>query len=244
MTRRVVFVGAASLFLISGSAVAASAWTASDHNEIHACVHKTRLTVRIVDPAKKQHCTRSERAVSWNVRGAKGATGATGPAGPAGPKGDTGASGATGPAGVAGPKGDTGETGPAGPRGDTGSDGPKGDTGDTGPQGATGPAGPKGDKGDPGPDSRFGTNTAYAAAGRGAECTIGAVWLTAGSVAGATIAAGQTLPISQNQALFSLLGTTYGGNGTTTFQLPDLRGAAPNGLTYVICTTGVYPSRG
>jgi microcystin-dependent protein len=38
---------------------------------------------------------------------------------------------------------------------------------------------------------------------------------------------GQLLPINQNQALFSLLGTTYGGNGTTTFQLPDLRGRAP-----------------
>jgi microcystin-dependent protein len=35
---------------------------------------------------------------------------------------------------------------------------------------------------------------------------------------------GQLLPISQNQALFSLLGTTYGGNGQTTFALPDLRG--------------------
>jgi microcystin-dependent protein len=35
---------------------------------------------------------------------------------------------------------------------------------------------------------------------------------------------GQTLPINQNQAIFSLLGTTYGGNGTTTFQLPDLQG--------------------
>jgi len=35
---------------------------------------------------------------------------------------------------------------------------------------------------------------------------------------------GQTLPISQNQALFSLLGTTYGGNGTTTFNLPNLQG--------------------
>jgi microcystin-dependent protein len=34
---------------------------------------------------------------------------------------------------------------------------------------------------------------------------------------------GQTLSISQNAALFSLLGTTYGGNGTTTFALPDLR---------------------
>jgi len=38
---------------------------------------------------------------------------------------------------------------------------------------------------------------------------------------------GQFLPINQNQALFSLLGTTYGGNGQTTFALPDLRGRAP-----------------
>ncbi|WP_326981176.1 tail fiber protein [Chryseobacterium sp. MYb264] len=35
---------------------------------------------------------------------------------------------------------------------------------------------------------------------------------------------GQLLPIVQNTALFSLLGTTYGGNGTTTFALPDMRG--------------------
>jgi microcystin-dependent protein len=38
---------------------------------------------------------------------------------------------------------------------------------------------------------------------------------------------GQFLPINQNQALFSLLGTTYGGNGQTTFALPDLRGKTP-----------------
>jgi microcystin-dependent protein len=38
---------------------------------------------------------------------------------------------------------------------------------------------------------------------------------------------GQFLPINQNQALFSLLGTTYGGNGQTTFALPDLRGCSP-----------------
>ncbi len=38
---------------------------------------------------------------------------------------------------------------------------------------------------------------------------------------------GQFLPINQNQALFSLLGTMYGGNGVTTFALPDLRGKAP-----------------
>jgi microcystin-dependent protein len=38
---------------------------------------------------------------------------------------------------------------------------------------------------------------------------------------------GQLLPINQNQALFSLLGTTFGGNGMTTFALPDLRGRTP-----------------
>jgi len=39
---------------------------------------------------------------------------------------------------------------------------------------------------------------------------------------------GQLLPINQNQALFSLLGTTYGGNGQTTFALPNLQGRIPN----------------
>src|SRR5947207_4921137 len=38
---------------------------------------------------------------------------------------------------------------------------------------------------------------------------------------------GQLLPINQNQALFSLLGTMYGGNGQTTFALPNLRGRVP-----------------
>lgn len=40
---------------------------------------------------------------------------------------------------------------------------------------------------------------------------------------------GQLLPIQQYAALFSILGTTYGGNGTTNFQLPDLRGRSPIG---------------
>jgi microcystin-dependent protein len=46
---------------------------------------------------------------------------------------------------------------------------------------------------------------------------------------------GQLLPINQNQALFALLGTTYGGNGQVTFALPDLQGRVPfhmgSGLT-------------
>ena len=49
---------------------------------------------------------------------------------------------------------------------------------------------------------------------------------------------GQLLPIQQNQALFSLLGTYYGGNGTTNFALPDLRGRAILGSTG---NAGQYP---
>jgi microcystin-dependent protein len=57
---------------------------------------------------------------------------------------------------------------------------------------------------------------------------------------GWVICAGQVLPISQYQALFSLLGTTYGGNGTTTFNLPDLRGRVPvhNGVGFALGQTG------
>ena len=44
---------------------------------------------------------------------------------------------------------------------------------------------------------------------------------------GWAFANGQFLPINQNQPLFSLFGTTYGGNGQTTFALPDLRGKVP-----------------
>jgi microcystin-dependent protein len=55
---------------------------------------------------------------------------------------------------------------------------------------------------------------------------------------------GQLLPINQNQALFSLLGTTYGGDGQTNFALPKLdAGALQPGLNYLICVNGIYPSR-
>jgi microcystin-dependent protein len=51
---------------------------------------------------------------------------------------------------------------------------------------------------------------------------------------------GQLLPINQNQALFSLLGTTYGGNGTTTFSLPNLQGkcAICSSSNYLLGATG------
>lgn len=52
---------------------------------------------------------------------------------------------------------------------------------------------------------------------------------------------GQTLPISQNQALFSLLGTVYGGNGTTNFQLPNLAGRSPVGTGTGVGLTQIDP---
>ena len=70
---------------------------------------------------------------------------------------------------------------------------------------------------------------------------------------------GQVIQIQQNQALFSLLGTTFGGDGITTFNLPDLRPKDTNGnivqvhvgqiyqgevyMEYSIALQGIYPSR-
>jgi microcystin-dependent protein len=62
-----------------------------------------------------------------------------------------------------------------------------------------------------------------------AEPFIGQIILFAGNFAPRNwmFCQGQTLSISQNTALFSILGTTYGGDGINTFQLPDLRGRVP-----------------
>ncbi len=63
----------------------------------------------------------------------------------------------------------------------------------------------------------------------GMEGMIGEVRMFAGNFAPRSwaLCEGQLLPISQNTALFSILGTTYGGDGRTTFALPDLRGRVP-----------------
>lgn len=55
---------------------------------------------------------------------------------------------------------------------------------------------------------------------------------------------GRSLSIQQNQALYSLLGVNFGGNPSSNFNLPDLRGAAPvPGTAYYIATSGLYPMR-
>jgi hypothetical protein len=87
---------------------------------IQACVRKDGR-LRLV--AEKADCRKTERPISWNVRGAQGESGPQGPVGPAGADGAPGPSGvdgASGPAGPAGPPGPQGERGPQGPKGDPG----------------------------------------------------------------------------------------------------------------------------
>jgi hypothetical protein len=133
--------------------------------------------------------------------------------------------------------------------------------GAAGPQGVAGPAGdagPPGAMGSPGNNNptvtafvdRFGDGGAI-----GTDDTVGAGCFTGGFLAqvflfagnfppsGAAFAHGQILSISTNTALFSLLGTNFGGNGTSNFALPDMRGLEPAGVNYCICTAGVFPSR-
>ena len=64
------------------------------------------------------------------------------------------------------------------------------------------------------------------------DAFIGEVKIFGGNFAprGWALCQGQLLSIAQNTALFSLLGTTYGGDGRTTFGLPDLRGRSPIGF--------------
>ena len=54
---------------------------------------------------------------------------------------------------------------------------------------------------------------------------------------------GQILPIAEYTALFSLIGTTFGGDGKTTFALPDYSGLAPTGSNYFIAIQGIYPKQ-
>ncbi|MGO9066437.1 MAG: tail fiber protein, partial [Myxococcaceae bacterium] len=180
---------------------------------------------------------------STGPAGAAGAVGPPGPAGSMGPPGSTGPAGTPGPMGLPGLPGAMGPAGVAGPAGAAGANGAAGAEGPPGATGPQGPVGPQGPAGATGPDPRFGTDTALAVAGTGAECTLGQVILTAGIVANGLPAQGQLLLISQYPAVFSLMGTTYGGDGTVSFALPDLRPVAPNGLTYSICMVGVFPSR-
>jgi microcystin-dependent protein len=61
---------------------------------------------------------------------------------------------------------------------------------------------------------------------------------------GCALCNGQLLSIAENTALFSLLRTTFGGDGITTFGLPNLNATAPQtGLHYIISLNGIFPTQ-
>jgi hypothetical protein len=264
-----IFVSAlvvSSAMLMAGVALAS---IPDANGNIHGCVNTVLGSVRIIDSATSS-CTFLEKSIVWNEGGSAGAAGPAGPAGPSGqsvvgqslnvgnascPFGGTqftlgtlvtyACNGAPGAAGPAGPPGPAGAQGVAGPAGAAGPAGPSGPPGGAGPAGAQGPAGPAGPAGTATPDSRFGKDTSVAVSGSSGSstCYLGQILLFAGNTGEGLAADGSLLQISQNTALFDLLGTEYGGDGATTFALPDLRSAAPNGTTYFICASGIFPSR-
>ena len=264
--RRTLYAAVIVVATLAGAAGVAAATTALERTAttvIRACQNDHTGLLRVVTAGG---CRQGETALSWNVQGPPGPaghagpagpTGGTGPAGPTGsqgPKGDTGATGSGGSAGPTGPGGSQGAAGPMGPAGAQGAGGPTGAAGAqgaAGPTGAAGARGPAGPQGPAGPDAtadafvgKFGSSTGTAHAANGAQCTIGEVLLTASPVltADGVPANGQLLDINLNTALFSVLGTTYGGNGTTNFALPDLNALAPSNMTYSICDLGVFPA--
>ena len=191
------------------------------------------------------------------IAGIQGLTGAQGSVGPTGPQGVQGSVGPTGPQGAQGVQGIAGSTGPQGVQGAVGPTGPKGDKGDQGVPGTNGTGLANGTIAGQLPvwngnswvaslplstqslpfDNMQPFNTinyVIAMEGifpsrNGVEPFIGEIELFAGNFAprGFALCDGQLLSIAQNTALFSILGTTYGGNGQTTFALPDLRGRVP-----------------
>lgn len=82
--------------------------------------------------------------------------------------------------------------------------------------------------------------------------TMGTIMIFAGNFApqGWAYCNGATLEIQQYEALYAILGTTYGGDGATNFKLPNLVGPVPTiptvgalPMNYVICIQGIFPSR-
>ena len=145
-------------------------------------------------------------------KGQKGEVGATGAAASKGQKGEAGATGSGGSTGTKGDKGDKGDKGA--PSTVAGDKGQKGEVGATGSGGSTGSAGAKGQKGEEGPQ------------GGGAPVGQIVAWSgSAGSLpSGYFLCDGSAINRSTYAALFTVVGTTHGsGNGSTTFNIPDLR---------------------
>jgi microcystin-dependent protein len=188
------------------------------------------------------------------LSGIQGSRGIDGEKGDKGLVGDTGAEGAIGASGSQGSPGMDGERGNIGERGDAGTNGIDGEKGETGDAGAF-PTGDNGDlfthdgtnwvAKKPSIQAHESQNLNvsnpylgihYIIATQGTYPSrsssspfIAEIIMFGGDFAprGWAFCDGQIISIIQNQALFSLIGTTYGGDGRTTFRLPDLRGRTP-----------------
>jgi microcystin-dependent protein len=181
------------------------------------------------------------------AQGVQGNTGATGATGAQGSKGDIGATGAQGPVGATGAQGLQGNTGATGATGAQGPQGPAGADG-AGLTNGTIPGQLLEWNGNSwvaqlptavaltanNMQPYLTVNYIIAVEGifpsrSGQNPFVAEIELFGGNFApvGWLTCDGQLLPISQFTALFSLLGTTYGGNGTSNFALPDLRGRVP-----------------
>jgi microcystin-dependent protein len=150
-----------------------------------------------------------------------------------GPQGEPGV---MGPAGADGAPGATGDTGPQGPQGDPGAQGLQGDTGPQGPAGSVPAATDANGGGQTLNNMQPNVALTCIIAVQGAlpfrtgdpptASFLGEVKWFAGNYApaGWALCDGQLLDLNQNVALFAVLGTIYGGDGRTTFGLPDARG--------------------
>ena len=194
--------------------------------------------------------------------GEAGATGATGPAGAQGSQGLPGPQGAMGLPGPTGPQGQAGPQGPAGTAGTTFTSlGAWNNTATYMPgnfvtfNGSSYLAVVSNSNAEPDTSSDWvGANISLNALGKTqptvtvspttpGTCYLGELRLFPYQIDGGgwLAANGQLLPLIQWQALFSLLGTQFGGNGVNNFALPDYRSVAPNGSAYYLCANGIYP---
>ena len=177
----------------------------------------------------------------YAANGPAGSTGPTGNDGAAGPTGVQGATGPTGPTGMGnGPTGVTGNTGPTGADGSTGPQGPAGvgttgPTGPTGDAGVAGSAGPQGPTGNDGPTGPTGPQGVAGPTGpvASSDVPVGSIMPFAGSSApaGWLICDGSSVNRTTYATLFGVIGSAWGnGDGSTTFNLPDLRGRFLRGV--------------
>lgn len=202
--------------------------------------------------------------------GPQGPQGPAGPEGPQGPIGATGPQGPAGAAGPQGPQGLQGPQGPEGPQGPPGTPGTTFETGFglrlmggelsaeqtvlqrriSGSCGIGESLSSVQIDGSvvclPALDPRLGPSDLPDGQTNGAvgDCYLGQILLVANGYAppGTTVADGREIPILTNIVLYSILGTKFGGDGNSTFALPDLRGSAPAGTGYVICHAGTFPT--